>query len=69
MKDSFTMSRYRTSAFNQREYATAAICKPYIFHRSELLNTEINITAFPKPLIKTAQSVVTDEGYVLNEQD
>ena len=56
------MSRYRTSAFNQREYVTAAICKAYIFHRSELLNTEINITTFPKPLIKSALSVGLMEG-------
>ena len=48
---SFTKSLCRPSAFKQREYFTAAICKPYIFHRSELLNTEIIITNFPKPLI------------------
>ena len=59
MKGSFTMSRYRTSAFKQREYATASICKPYIFHWSDLLNTEIIITTFPKPLIKSAQTVLT----------
>ena len=48
---SFTKSLCRPSAFNQREYVTAAICKPYIFHRAKLTNTEIIITIFPKPLI------------------
>ena len=31
------------------------------FHRSELLNTEINITTFPRPIIKSAHSVGTFE--------
>ena len=61
MKEGFTKSLCRPSAFNQREYATAAICKPYIFHWSDLLNTEIIITTFPKPLIKSAHSVGTFE--------
>ena len=59
MKEGFTKSLCRPSAFNQREYATAAICKPYIFHWADLLNTEIIITTFPKPLIKSAQTVLT----------
>ena len=55
------MSRYRTSAFKQMEYSAAPICKPYIFGRADLLNTEIIITTFPKPLIKSAHSVGTFE--------
>ena len=61
---SFTKSLCRPSAFNQREYFRAAICKPYIFHRAKLSNTEIIITIFPKPLIYSALSVITFEGYV-----
>ena len=57
------MSRYRTSAFKQREYAATTICKAYIFHRADLVNTEIIITTFPKPLIYSAISVRTYEGY------
>lgn len=38
------------------------ICKPYIFHRADLVNTEIIITIFTNPLIKSVQSVVTYEG-------
>ena len=56
------MSRYSPSAFKQREYATAAICKPYIFHRSGLLNTEEIITAILKPLIFSFSTVGTYEG-------
>ena len=48
---SFTKSLCRPSAFNQREYVTAAICKQYILCKADLSNTEIIITAFPKPLI------------------
>ena len=61
MKGSFTMSRYRTSAFKQREYSAAPICKPYIFRRADLFNTEIIITITPRPLIKSAHSVGTFE--------
>ena len=72
MKEGFTMSRYSPSAFKQREYATAAICKQYIFHRAVLLNTEIIITTFPKPLIKSDQTVGTfgrqfSHGYIRSE--
>ena len=48
-------------AFKQREYSAASICKPYIFRRVHLLITEIIITTFPKPLIKSAHSVGTFE--------
>ena len=48
---SFTKSLCRPSTFKQSDYAAAAICKPYIFHRAKLSNTEIIITTFPKPLI------------------
>ena len=41
------------------DYAAESICKPYIFRRADLLNTEIIITTFPKPLIKSAQTVLT----------
>ena len=37
----------------------SSICKPYIFHRAELVNTEIIITATLKPLIFSPDSVVT----------
>ena len=40
-------------------YRQDSICKPYIFHRADLVNTEIIITIFPNPLIKSAQSVAT----------
>ena len=53
------MSRYSPSAFKQREYTAATICKPYIFRRADLFNTEIIITTFPKPLIKSARNVGT----------
>ena len=36
-----------------------SICKPYIFQRADLVNTEIIITNSPNPLIKSAKSVVT----------
>ena len=61
MKESFTKSLCRPSAFKQREYDTTAIYKPYIFRRADLFNTEIIITITPKPLIKSAQSVGTFE--------
>ena len=35
------------------------LCKSHILHRADLLNTEIIITTFPKPLIKSARSVGT----------
>ena len=38
------------------------ICKPYIFHRSGLLNTEIIITAILKPLIFSFSTVGTYGG-------
>ena len=38
------------------------ICKPYIFCRPDLLNTEIIITAILKPLIFLPKSVGTYEG-------
>ena len=44
------------------DYAAESICKQYIFHRAVLLNTEIIITTFPKPLIKSARNVGTYEG-------
>ena len=59
MKEGFTKSLYRASIFKQREYATTTICKPYIFRRSDLLNTEIIITIPSKPLIKAARTVRT----------
>ena len=59
MKEVFAKSLCRPSAFNQRGYATAAICKPYIFRRADLFNTEIIITITPRPLIKSALSVGT----------
>ena len=43
------------------DYAAESICKPYIFRRANLFNTEIIITTFPKPLIKSAHSVGTFE--------
>ena len=58
---SFTKSLCRPSAFKQREYVTASICKPHNFRRADLLNTEIIITTFPKPLIKLARNVGTFE--------
>ena len=39
-----------------------SICKPYIFYRPDLLNTEIIITAILKPLIFLPKSVGTYEG-------
>ena len=39
-----------------------SICKPYIFHRAELVNTEIIITISLKPLIFSPNSVGTYEG-------
>ena len=59
MKEGFTMSRYSPSAFKQREYVATPICKPYIFCRADLVNTEIIITILSKPVIKSAQSVRT----------
>ena len=41
----------------------SSICKPYIFHRAELVNTEIIITATFKPLIFLPDSVVTYGGH------
>ncbi len=41
------------------DYAAAAICNPYIFHWSDLLNTEIIITSFQKPVIKSTRNVGT----------
>ena len=38
------------------------ICKPYIFQRADLVNTEIIITVFLKPLIFSTDSVGTYEG-------
>lgn len=38
------------------------ICKPYIFHRADLLNTEIIITITLKPLIFSPDCVGTYEG-------
>ena len=40
----------------------STIGKPYIFHRSDLVNTEKNITAALKPLIFLLDSVGTYEG-------
>ena len=59
MKEGFTKSLCRPSAFKQREYATASICKPHIFRRTDLFNTEIIITILSKPVIKSALSVRT----------
>ena len=39
-----------------------SICKPYIFHEADLVNTEIIITVFLKPLIFSPDSVLTYEG-------
>ena len=47
---SFTKSLCRPSAFNQREYVTTDICKPHIFRRADLFNTEIIITSFQNHL-------------------
>ena len=58
------MSQYRPCLDRWGDYASESICKPYIFHRAVLLNTEIIITTFPKPLIYSAQSIGTYEGYV-----
>ena len=57
------MSQYRPCLDRWGDYAATTICKAYIFGRCHLLNTEIIITAFPKPLIKTALSVGLMEGY------
>ena len=38
MKEGFANSLCRPSAFKQREYTAASICKPYIFHLADLLN-------------------------------
>ena len=43
-------------------YRQDPICKPYIFHRAELANTEIIITVFLKPLIFSPDCVGTYEG-------
>ena len=54
-------SKYNTESNNVRALQKNSICKPYIFNWSDLLNTEIIITTFPKPLIKSAHSVGTFE--------
>ena len=45
-----------------RLYLRTPICKPYIFHRADLVNTEIIITISLKPLIFSPDSVGTYEG-------
>ena len=42
-------------------YRQDSICKPHIFQRADLVNTEIIITISPNPLIKSAQSIGTFE--------
>jgi len=41
---------------------STSICKPYIFYRPDLLNTEIIITAILKPLIFSFSTVGTYGG-------